>query len=123
VNRLNHKVVLSDAENDPEGSDNDLVAGGTQTLVRPSFKTKEPTYYKVLMLNDDFTPREFVVHVLQKFFKKNEAQAVEIMLNVHNKGVGIAGVYTHEIAETKAFQVNEYSKKNTYPLKCTVEKE
>ena len=95
---------------------------GTQTLVRPSTETKTPSFYKVLILNDDFTPREYVVHVLQKFFKKNEQEATALMLQVHQKGMGIAGVFTFEIAETKVFQVNEYSRTNQYPLKCTVEK-
>lgn len=95
---------------------------GTQTLIRPSSKTKTPSFFKVVILNDDFTPRDYVVHVLQKFFKKSEQEATQLMLQVHHKGMGIAGVYTYEIAETKAFQVNEYSRQNQYPLKCTVEK-
>lgn len=94
---------------------------GTKALVRPDEKTKIPSFYKVLILNDDFTPREYVVHVLQKFFKKSEQEATHLMLQVHHKGMGVAGVYTFEIAETKAYQVNEYSKKHKYPLKCVVE--
>jgi ATP-dependent Clp protease adaptor protein ClpS len=96
--------------------------GGTQTLPRPSTYTKTPSFYKVVILNDDFTPRDFVVHILQKFFRKNETEATQLMLQVHQKGAGIAGVFTYEIAETKAYQVNDYSKQNRYPLKCTVEK-
>jgi len=92
-----------------------------QTLVRP--KTKTPSFYKVIIHNDDFTPRDFVVHVLQRFFSKDETAATQLMLAVHHKGFGVAGVYTYEIAETKAFQVNEFSKENGYPLKTTVEKE
>ena len=68
------------------------------------------------------TPRDFVVHVLQKFFRKNEAEATQLMLQVHYKGMGIAGVFTHEVAETKAYQVHEYAKENKYPLRCSVEK-
>jgi len=94
---------------------------GTRALVRPQDKTKTPSFYKVIILNDDFTPREYVVHVLQKFFKKSEQEATHLMLQVHHKGHGVAGVFTSEIAETKAYQVNEYSKKHKYPLKCTVE--
>jgi len=94
-----------------------------QTLTRPKEKTKTPSFYKVIIHNDDFTPRDFVVHVLQRFFGKNEQTATELMLQVHHKGFGIAGLYTHEIAETKAFQVNEFAKENNYPLKSTVEKE
>ncbi|MBM4304893.1 MAG: ATP-dependent Clp protease adapter ClpS [Deltaproteobacteria bacterium] len=105
--------------NPPEESLNEEV--GTHALVRPEDKTKTPSFYKVLILNDDFTPREYVVHVLQKFFKKTEQEATHLMLQVHHKGMGVAGVFTCEIAETKAYQVNEYSKKNKYPLKCVVE--
>lgn len=94
---------------------------GTRALVRPEDKTKTPSFYKVVILNDDFTPREYVVHVLQKFFKKSEQEATHLMLQVHHKGMGVAGVFTCEIAETKAYQVNEYSKKHKYPLKCVVE--
>lgn len=95
---------------------------GTHTLVKPSTQTKTPSFYKVILLNDDFTPREFVVHVLQKLFSKSEAEATDLMLQVHYKGMGIAGVYTHEIAETKAYQVHDLAKENNYPLRCTVEK-
>lgn len=94
---------------------------GAKTLVRPEEQTKTPSFFKVLILNDDFTPREYVVHVLQKFFKKTESEATHLMLQVHHKGMGVAGIYTFEIAETKAYQVNEYSKNHKYPLKCTVE--
>jgi len=96
--------------------------GEGQVLVQPSHKTKTPQFYKVVMLNDDFTPRDFVIHVLQKFFKKAEPEATQIMLQIHNQGSGIAGVYTYEIAETKAYQCNAFAKQNKYPLKCTVEK-
>lgn len=95
----------------------------SNTLVRPEDRTKTPSFYKVVILNDDFTPREFVVHILQKFFKKTETDATQLMLDVHHKGAGIAGVYPFEIAETKAYQTNEYSKQNKYPLRCVVEKE
>lgn len=97
-------------------------AGGVKTLVKPSEKTKTPSLFKVIILNDDFTPQDYVVHILEKFFKKTREQATELMLQVHKKGMGIAGVYPLEIAETKTFQVNEYSKSHQYPLKCVVEK-
>ena len=93
----------------------------TDVAVAP--KTKTPSFYKVLILNDDFTPRDFVVVVLEKFFRKNVTEATELMLDVHHKGVGVAGVYTYEIAETKSVQVNEYAKQNHYPLRCVVERE
>lgn len=104
--------------------DDDLTPDfGAQTLVRPIEKTKTPSFYKVLIHNDDFTPRDFVVHVLQRFFRKNDTEATQLMLEVHHKGLGVAGVYTHEIAETKAYQVNEYAKEHSYPLRTTVEKD
>jgi ATP-dependent Clp protease adaptor protein ClpS len=96
---------------------------GTQTLVRPDPRTATPKFYKVVIHNDDFTPRDFVVHVLQRFFHKDETTATELMLQIHHRGLGIAGIYTHEIAETKAYQVNEYSKQNRYPLRTTVERD
>lgn len=97
-------------------------SGGTQVITRPVAKTKTPPMYKVMLLNDDFTPRDFVVHVLQKFFNRTEGEATELMLQVHHKGVGIAGVYVFEIAETKTYQVNAYARENKYPLKCAMEK-
>ena len=94
---------------------------GVQTLIRPSHQTKTPKMFKVVIHNDDFTPRDFVVHLLQRFFGKDETSATQLMLQVHHKGAGIAGIYTHEIAETKAYQANEYAKENHYPLHTTVE--
>ena len=96
--------------------------GQTQTLVRPEEKLKTPSLYQVIILNDDFTPQDYVVHVLMTFFKKTREIATQLMLEVHQKGQGIAGVFTKEIAETKSAQVNEYSKSNQYPLKCIIEK-
>jgi ATP-dependent Clp protease adaptor protein ClpS len=97
---------------------------GTQTLVRPKAaeKVQEPSFYKVLLLNDDFTPMDFVIHVLQKFFAKNSEEATQIMLQVHHQGSGVAGVFTHEVAETKTYLVNDYAKKNKHPLKAAMEK-
>ena len=86
-------------------------------------EVKEPSMYKVILLNDDFTPMDFVTHVLQKFFKKTPEEAQKIMLDVHQAGQGIAGVYSYEIAETKVFLTNNLAKQNKYPLKCTMEKE
>lgn len=118
------KATAPENHEDPEGDDasGEAPFGQGQVLVQPSQKTKTPQFYKVVMLNDDFTPRDFVVHVLEKFFKKVEQEATAIMLEIHNKGSGIAGVYTYEIAETKAYQCNNYAKSSKYPLKCTVEK-
>ncbi|KMK66758.1 ATP-dependent Clp protease adapter ClpS [Puniceibacterium sp. IMCC21224] len=86
-------------------------------------KTKRPPLYKVMLLNDDYTPMEFVVHVLERFFGKTHAQAFEIMLTVHKKGVAVVGVYSHEIAETKVGQVMDFARRHQHPLQCTMEKE
>ena len=94
---------------------------GALTLTRT--RTKKPSMYKVLMLNDDYTPMEFVVDVLQHIFQKNREEATKIMLHVHQKGVGVCGVYTYEIAETKVTQTVDYARKNQHPLQCTLEKE
>ena len=94
---------------------------GLLTKVRP--KTKTPSLYKVLLLNDDYTPQEFVVHVLERFFNKSGEDATRIMLHVHQKGVGICGVYTYEVAETKVTQVMDFSRQHGHPLQCTMEKE
>jgi ATP-dependent Clp protease adaptor protein ClpS len=105
----------------PEDKDAIIESPGAQTLVRPDSKTKAPSLYKVIILNDDFTPREFVVHILIRFFGKSETEATTLMLRVHHHGSGVAGVYSHEIAETKTYQVNNYSKQNQFPLKCVME--
>ncbi len=107
---------------DPSHNDDNESKSGTQTLVKPKPELKEPSFYKVVLLNDDFTPMDFVVHVLQKFFNKNMEEANTIMLQVHHQGSGVAGVYSHEIAETKVYIVNDYSRKNKHPLKCVMEK-
>ena len=95
----------------------------TDVIVKTKPKTKTPSMYKVLMLNDDYTPMEFVVHVLEKFFGKNRADATRIMLHVHQRGVGICGVFTYEVAETKVTQVIDYARRHQHPLQCTLEKE
>ena len=84
--------------------------------------TKKPSMYKVILLNDDYTPMEFVVYVLQKFFNKNQEEATQIMLHVHQKGAGICGIYTYEVAENKSKMVVDFSKKNQHPLQCSIEK-
>ncbi|PCJ97028.1 MAG: ATP-dependent Clp protease adapter ClpS [Zetaproteobacteria bacterium] len=86
-------------------------------------KAQKPSMYKVLLLNDDYTPMEFVVHVLESIFKKNRQEATDIMLHVHRRGVGICGVFTFEVAETKVAQVMDFSHANEQPLQCTMEKE
>lgn len=86
-------------------------------------RTQKPSMYKVLLLNDDFTPMDFVVHILERFFGKNRQEAMEIMLHVHRRGVGVCGVYTFEVAESKVHQVMECARANEHPLQCTLEKE
>lgn len=98
-------------------------AGDTKLITKPKEKTQRPPMYKVLLLNDDFTPMEFVVHVLERFFAISHAQSVEIMLTVHKKGVAVVGVFSYEIAETKVAQVMDFARRNQHPLQCTMEKE
>ena len=100
------------------GDDGDV---GIVTKTKP--KTKKPSLYKVLLLNDDYTPMEFVVHVLQRLFNKDINEATEIMLHVHQNGVGICGVFTFEVAETKVTQVIDLARQHQHPLQCTMEKE
>jgi ATP-dependent Clp protease adaptor protein ClpS len=106
---------------EPKDAIIESTGSGTQTLIKPDPETKEPKLYKVVILNDDFTPREFVVHILVRFFAKSEPEATQLMLRVHNQGSGVAGTYSHELAETKTFQVNAYSKQNQFPLKAVME--
>ncbi|WP_181441985.1 ATP-dependent Clp protease adapter ClpS [Swingsia samuiensis] len=91
-------------------------------VVRPRPKTRKPSMYKVLMLNDDYTPMEFVVHVLERFFSKNREEATTIMLHVHQRGVGVCGVFTYEVAESKVAQAMDLARQNQHPLQCTIEK-
>lgn len=93
---------------------------GVITKVKP--KVKKPSLYRVLLLNDDFTPMEFVVEVLARFFQMNLEQATQVMLHVHQNGVGECGVYTYEVAETKVTQVMDHARKNQHPLQCVMEK-
>lgn len=101
-----------------QGDDGEV---GIVTKTKP--KTKKPSLYKVLLLNDDYTPMEFVVHILQRLFNKDINEATEIMLHVHQNGVGICGVFTFEVAETKVTQVIDLARQHQHPLQCTMEKE
>ena len=100
-------------------------AGGpaTSVIAKVKPKTKRPNLYRVLILNDDYTPMEFVVHILERFFNKGRDEAVQIMLQVHRHGVGICGIFTYEVAETKVAQVIEFARRHQHPLQCTMEKE
>jgi ATP-dependent Clp protease adaptor protein ClpS len=96
---------------------------GTGVIVKAKPKTKKPSMYKVLMLNDDYTPMEFVVHILERFFSKSRQEATRIMMHVHRRGVGICGVFTYEVAETKVTQVMDFARQHQHPLQCTLEKD
>jgi ATP-dependent Clp protease adaptor protein ClpS len=100
---------------------NEAFEDGLAIKVRP--KTKKPAMYKVMLLNDDFTPMEFVVYLLERVFKRSRADATDIMMNIHKSGVGVAGIYTYEVAETKVDQVMAMARKNEHPLQCTMEKD
>jgi ATP-dependent Clp protease adaptor protein ClpS len=118
------RIQLSDPNGpadpqDPGQDDNGGLSVATKTRVR----TKKPSMYRVLILNDDYTPMEFVVLILERFFNKDREQATRIMLHVHQKGVGVCGVYTYEVAETKVAQVMDMARRNEHPLQCTMEKE
>jgi len=91
-------------------------------LERKEQALKPPAMYKVLLLNDDYTPMEFVVHVLERFFNKDREAATRIMLHVHHHGIGECGVYTYEVAETKVAQVMDFARKHQHPLQCVMEK-
>ena len=96
---------------------------GSVVLERRTQKTKPPQMYQVVMLNDDYTPMEFVIHVLERYFHKTRDEATGIMLNVHHEGAGVGGVYTYEVAETKVMQVMEFSRQHQHPLQCVMERE
>ncbi len=105
---------------DPGGEDGGRSNTAIITKTKP--RTKRPNLYRVLLLNDDYTPMEFVVHVLERFFNKNREDATRIMLHVHQNGVGECGVFTYEIAETKVTQVMDFARKHQHPLQCVMEK-
>ena len=107
-------------QNGDSGSDNQRQTG---ILLKTRPKTKKPSMYKVLIMNDDYTPMEFVVHVLERFFSKNRQEATDIMLHVHRRGIGICGVFTYEVAEMKVAQVMDFARLYEQPLQCITEKE
>ena len=109
---------MSDQDRDNVG-DGD---SGTGVVTKTRTQTKKPSMYRVLMLNDDYTPMEFVVHVLERFFNKAREEATQIMLHVHQKGIGVCGIYPYDVAETKVVQVMDFARKHQHPLQCTMEK-
>jgi ATP-dependent Clp protease adaptor protein ClpS len=115
-------ITMSDEDSTPDdGGDAGKTERGLMLKTRP--KAKKPSMYKVLLLNDDYTPMEFVVHILESIFSKSRQEATDIMLHVHRRGVGICGVFTFEVAETKVAQVMDFARANEQPLQCTMEKE
>jgi ATP-dependent Clp protease adaptor protein ClpS len=103
----------------PRGGDDRT---GTALITKTKARTKRPNLYRVLLLNDDYTPMEFVVHVLERFFNKNREDATRVMLHVHQNGVGECGIFTYEVAETKVTQVMDFARKHQHPLQCVMEK-
>ena len=116
--RAKFRMGDNDGDRYNDDSDNDI---GVIVETRP--RTKKPSMYKVLMLNDDYTPMEFVVHVLERFFAMNTEKATQVMLHVHQRGVGICGLFPFEVAETKVTQVMDFARQNQHPLQCTLEKD
>ncbi len=113
------RSIRSQDRNPQGGSDNDR---GTAVITRTKPRTKKPSLYRVLLLNDDYTPMEFVIHVLERFFQKDREAATHVMLHVHNHGVGECGVFTYEVAETKVTQVMDFAREHQHPLQCVMEK-
>ncbi|MFM9973373.1 MAG: ATP-dependent Clp protease adapter ClpS [Beijerinckiaceae bacterium] len=113
------RIKASDKRRTPDrGGD----GSATSVITKTAPKTKRPNMYRVLLLNDDYTPMEFVIHVLEHFFNKSRESATQIMLHVHNQGIGECGVFTYEVAETKVTQVMDFARKNQHPLQCIMEK-
>ncbi len=110
-----------DGGRDGHGDHEERRQSGVMLKTRP--QTQKPSLYKVLILNDDYTPMEFVVHILERFFNKTKQEATDVMLHVHRRGVGLCGVFTYEVAETKVNQVMDFARANEQPLQCTMEKE
>ena len=118
ITRARARATMSKGNEGDDVRDGD---SGTVTLTRT--KTQKPSMYKVLLLNDDYTPMEFVIYVLQRFFSKSAEDATKVMLHVHQSGVGICGVFTYEVAETKVTQVMDMARQHDHPLQCTMEKD
>ena len=120
----NYSYFLSEITlNSDEENNDDFKNKFSSIVLEEKPKLKKPPLYKVIMLNDDYTPMEFVIEMLQTYFSKSQEQATEIMLHIHQKGIGICGLYTYEIAESKATQVLDKARKNQHPLQIKLEKE
>ena len=114
--------VTGAAPRAPGGDDDNRSGSGTAVITKTKTRTKRPNLYRVLPLNDDYTPMEFVVHVLERFFNKSREDATRIMLHINQNGAGECGVYTYEVAETKVTQVMDFARKHQHPLQCVMEK-
>jgi ATP-dependent Clp protease adaptor protein ClpS len=110
------------ADDDRNKRGGDTGGPGTAVITKTKPQVKKPSFYRVLLLNDDYTPMEFVVHVLERFFNKDREAATRIMLHVHHHGIGECGIYTYEVAETKVTQVMDFARKHQHPLQCVMEK-
>ncbi|WP_078709901.1 ATP-dependent Clp protease adapter ClpS [Consotaella salsifontis] len=117
LGRLHEAVRAQAGQNGGSGPER-----GTTVATKTRPKTKKPSLYRVLLLNDDYTPMEFVIHVLERFFQKDREAATRIMLHVHNHGVGECGIFTYEVAETKVTQVMDFARQHQHPLQCVMEK-
>ena len=115
------RLAASGAGSNSNGDDDDNRTG-TAIITKTKTRTKRPNLYRVLLLNDDYTPMEFVVHVLERFFNKNREEATQIMLHVHQNGVGECGIFTYEVAETKVTPVMDFARQHQHPLQCVMEK-
>ena len=122
INNSNYFFSEITLNSDQENND-DFKNKFSSIVLEEKPKLKKPPLYKVIMLNDDYTPMEFVIEMLQTYFSKSQEQATEIMLHIHQKGIGICGLYTYEIAESKATQVLDKARKNQHPLQIKLEKE
>jgi len=116
------RIPERSAGNDERKRNGERGAPGTAVITKTKPQTKRPNLYRVLLLNDDYTPMEFVVHVLERFFNKDRESANQIMMHVHQHGIGECGVYTYEVAETKVTQVMDFARKHQHPLQCVMEK-
>lgn len=127
MNNFEIDIISRPLINSADDNDGDFDGGFPDAedhiLLKTKPKTKKPDLYKVLLLNDDYTPMEFVIHILEKFFHKNKQEATDIMMHVHRRGVGICGIFTYEVAETKVAQVMDFARANEQPLQCVMEKE
>lgn len=121
--RIARRSITNRVRMSGPGRDDDNDNGpNTGVVIRSKPKVKKPSMFKVIMLNDDYTPMEFVVMVLERFFAKSHEEATNIMLHVHQKGIGVCGVFTYEVAETKVTQVMDMARQHQHPLQCTLEK-